>query len=461
MRRLTLIAFAACLCAAAAASAETSTDFGLTQVLVHTYENNPTLRAARAELMSTYEITPQALAGRRPSVGVSADISRADIEQTTFGSGGLTSKSMGLSLTQPLYRGGRTTAGVRGAEYTVRAAVAEYAQTEQSVLLAGIQAYLDVYRDQQIVELRKNNESVLSRHLNATKKRLEVGEKTRTDVSQAESRLADAAAGTIQARGQLASSRAFFEQIAGLPVPPDGIALSDNSPGVPETLEEAMSVAEQNNPAILAVGYIQKAAEENIGVAEGELLPEISLDGGLSRAYDPLPGFTKQQDIAQIGLSASLPLYKGGSVQSRIREAKHTANQRRIEIEEAHRDIRRQAADAWQVLETARAVIKARHSQVQAAELALSGVEQEMGQGTRTTLDNLDAEQELLAARVAEVSAQRDAHVAAYGLLAVMGGLTAKNLRLPVEYFEMDQNYEHTKRALFSTGVDAPYDTSR
>ncbi len=416
------------------------------------YNNNPVLQAAREELMGIQEKLPQAQAGWKPSIGADAGITKSKIEGSNFGGDGSTSKDVIVELNQPLYRGGKTTAEMAAARYLITAQNATLKTQEQEVLRDAAIAYADVFRDRALLELSENNREVIERQLEATQDRFTVGELTRTDVSQAEARLAAAKADIIGARGDLRTAEAVFRQVVGGAA--DGLAKPRIEVKLPRDLETALSLAEDNSPRVVAVTYAHKAAEEDVDGVWAGLLPELDFVTSWNKTYDPQPGILDEQTTKSIGITASLPLYEGGAVRSRIRQAKHDANQRYLEIMDVRREVRRVATENWESLQAAQAEIRARISQVEAASVAREGVHAETEFGSRTVLDALDADQELLDAQVALVTAQRNEISATFELMATLGLLTPQELGFPEDRKSFDNNLNHIQKAIFNTDVD-------
>ncbi len=395
----------------------------LSLVLSHTYQYNPTLLAARAALRSTQERLPQAFAGWLPTVSSEASINVSDISGSNFGSSdGSTAKGVGLSLSQPLYRGGSTFAEVSSARHAIRAQEANLQSVEQDTVLDAITAYADVLRDQTLLTLSEKTRGIIAREFEASNDRFEVGEITKTDVSQAKARLASADSDVITARGDLMSSKAAFFQVTGLMV--TDLRPVDAQPQMPATLESAVEQAQNANPLIDYAMSIHKASEEDVEDVFGELLPSISLSSGWNRTYDPAPGIIPEQTTKSIGLTASIPLYQAGGVRSRVRAARHVANQRYIEIHEARREVEELVVRSWSDWRTAGAEIDSRRAQVDALMVAQEGVRAESEFGSRTVLNVLDADQEVFEAEVALAQAQRNEITAKFALLSSLGGLT-------------------------------------
>ena len=415
----------------------------LTDALVSAYSNNPTLLAERASLRAVDEEVPQAISNWRPTIEASGDFARENTYNSAR-SGGNTSavrspRGIELTVSQPVFRGFRNRAALNAAENAVKAARNRFLNVEQQVLLDAATAYMGVVRDQAILELTVGNEQVLRRQLEAAEDRFQVGEITRTDVSQAKARLSGATADRIQAEGSLETSRATYQKVVGAApgklVRPKGVAKD-----LPGHKVAALSLAEKAHPTVKAAMHDERAARNNVKETEGELLPTLSLNGTLNYNLESSSD-TNEASERSIGAVLSVPLYQSGSVYSRIRQAKQTAGQQRLLIDKATRDVIEEAAQAWQALVTARARIESFKAQVSANEIALEGVQREAAVGSRTVLDILDAEQELLDAKVNLVGAQRDETVAIFWVKATTGQLTARQLGLDVKIYDPFKHY--------------------
>ena len=435
----------------------------LNQALAAAYANSPVLRAERAGLRATDEQVPQALSNWRPTIDVTGDIERSDTfgSNRSFGSKDQvrTPRGVALNITQPVFRGLRTLAATRQAENTVKAARARLLATEQDVLLDAATAYMDVVRDQAVLDLDIGNENVLRRQLEAARDRFEVGEVTRTDVSQAEARLAGATAERIRAEGDLVASRAVYRNVVG--EAPRKLTAPAPLGGLPRDREAALDLARDDHPDVVSAVFDERAALDRVKGVGGELLPTVSLNAKVRRDFETIA--TKSQFEEQsIGATLTMPLYQSGAVYSRLREAKQTVGQERLEVTQARRDVVQGVTQAWQALQTARARIVSFTAQVRANGIALEGVKREAEVGARTVLDILDAEQELLGANVDLVGAQRDKVVAAFELKAAVGQLTARQLNLPVDFYDPERHYREVRDKWFggsSTGEAEETDT--
>ncbi|MBM3504164.1 MAG: TolC family outer membrane protein [Alphaproteobacteria bacterium] len=437
---------------AAALAAMDAQAISLTEAMALAYGSNPTLQAQRAALRATDETVSTALGGYRPTVQIAASGSEAESNsnRTTLANGRTSPRSSSLTFTQPLYRGGRTEAGVDQAEANIRAGRATLRNTEQTVLLAAVRAYMDVLRDQAIVDLNQNNEERLRRQLQATLDRFEVGEVTRTDVAQAQARLSRATSDRIAAQGTLLASRGTFLSTVGAPA--DELARVPALEGVPDTEDEAIGVGLAENPLIEQATFVERAADRAVRAARGSLFPTVNLSGSVSHSEEANTRGT-ETDSQSVTASVTIPLYQSGSEYATVRQQKQTANQRRIEIELQRRSVRESVTRSWAALSSASDRIRSGVDQVRAAEIALDGVRQEAEVGSRTTLDVLDSEQELLDARVALVRAERDEYVAGFELRAAIGRLSAADLNLPVDRYDPVGNYAATRNRLIGTGI--------
>jgi outer membrane protein len=419
----------------------------LQEALAAAYENNPTLNAQRARLRATDEQVPQALSGYRPTVRVFSEVGRGYFDSNSQSLVGkednaLFSRTYGATIEQPLFRGGQTVAAVRGAENTVRAERARLDATEQTVLLNAATGYSDVYRDQAVLELNIRNEQRLARQLEATRDRFQVGEVTRTDVSQAEARLARATAERIAAEGALAASRATFRNVVG--IVPGVLARPPLPQDLPASLGEANEIATDNNPNVTTAVFQGRSTLDSVDQVRGELWPTVSLVGRLQRQED-VSRRNSRFDSAEALVNLTAPLYEAGIVYSRLRQQKQVVAEQRRLLDQSQRDAVESATRAWNALETAGAEIGSFAKQVEANQIALDGVEKEAEVGARTVLDVLDAQQELLDSQVSLVRAQRDQVVAAFQLDAALGELTAQRLDLPVVYYDPNEHYREVR----------------
>lgn len=418
----------------------------LEDTLTTAYNSNPSLQAERARLRTTEEGEVQARSARLPSVAADASISRQHSESTsTFVLGGIpqvnssesdsTPKNYSLSASQSIYRGGRTDGAIDQASALVMAGREGLRAVEQTVLVDAVTAFMDVRRDQEVVSIRRNNVDVLAQQLQAARDRFEVGEITRTDVAQAEARLSGAQAQLSAAQAQLAASRAAYQRVTG--EPPATLEEPPVLPPLPDALADAAEFAFNNSPQLLAAQYTEEAAQHAIRVARGALRPEVSIQATASAARDSSFSGDERDSTSIVG-RVSMPIFTGGLNRSRVRAAVAQEEQARHQVREARRLVTEGVTNAWSGYVTSLAVIESSQHAVRANEIALEGVQQEAFVGIRTTLDVLNAEQELLDSRLTLVTAERDSYVAGYRLLQAMGLLSAEGLGLDVQPYESD-----------------------
>jgi TolC family type I secretion outer membrane protein len=327
----------------------------------------------------------------------------------------------------------------RQADAQVRAGRGRLHSAEQNVFLDTVTAYMNVVRDESVVKLNQTNVELLRKQSEAAKARFDVGEITRTDVSQAEARLASGLSQLTGAEANLIAARAFFERSVG--EAPATLEPKPAVPVLPESEVSARTTANSDNPTLLTARQQEEAADYAIDFAVGQMLPTVTVQASYGRNGQEFGPETIADD-ARVTASASFPLYQGGAEWSQIRQAKELYNKARMDTEFARRSTDERVSNAWEAYRAARASSEANRQQVKASEIAFEGVQQELEVGSRTTLDVLDQQQELLNARVALVRSERDEVVAAYSLLASVGKLTAKQLELPVEVYAPEDNYE-------------------
>lgn len=403
----------------------------LDQAFMQAYTSNASIQAGEAELRAAGFGVQSAKSGYKPQVSFDAGIGTAHNDFASPFFSGISTfpqniKTAGLTITQPLYMGGQTSSNVDAARANQSSQQAKLSATEEQVFLNVVKAYSDVVRDQAVVKLEKNNLTVLNKQLQATQAEHQNGEVTHTDVAQAEARVAEAQAALIQARGSLTESRAAYLRVVG--TGPQSLEQPSLPTPLPGSEAQAVQLSGENFP-VLAARFAQNAAEQQVQSATGKLRPQIALTGQLLEARDPQVGFSRI-DTRSIMLTLSVPLYSGGELSAQKHAAEQRAEASTDNLVDAERQAKLDAVNAWQAFQTANARMKAIKSQVQAERIAASGVRDEQAVGERTTLDVLNADQELLNARVGLIRAERDQLVSAYALQAATGRLTADALNL-------------------------------
>lgn len=431
----------------------------LRDALAAAYTNNPDLRSQRETQRGTVEGVPQALGGWRPTVSLNLNAGRNYNEANNRTSGAreqFRSPHQGtVTFTQPLFRGLRTVSGVDKAEADVKKAEADLDAKEQSTLLAAVTAFMNVVRDQATLDLNINNEQVLARQLQATQDRFNVGEITRTDVSQAEAALAGATANRITSEGVLETSRATYQQVIG--EAPGKLVAPEVVASIPQSRDEVIEIARNLHPAVIAAGYSEKSALSNVDLVKGELLPTLNFVGTLDKTMDGSARSAGNESMSITGLAKldlTIPIYEQGTVYARTRAAKIAAGKSRIDLDSVRALRVATANQAWDTLRAARAANVSFKAQIEAAAVALDGIRREASVGSRTVLDVLTSEQTLLTAQVNLVKSQRDEIVASYQLKEAIGGLTAEQLSLPVEIYKPNEFYARERDRFI--GLDVP-----
>ncbi|MBL4612171.1 MAG: TolC family outer membrane protein [Emcibacter sp.] len=425
----------------------------LKSAMATAYLNNPALQAQRASLRALDETISQAKSGWRPSVVGSGQYGYKHSESfATFASSGNTNpRSLSLEVRQPVFRSMQTVNTTSEARNRVNAAREQLVSVEQKIFLDSVTAYMGVLRDIEVLALTNNNVTVLKRQLEASEDRFRVGEITRTDVAQSKARLSRSISEKIRAEATLTASRAAYRKTIGNA--PAGLDQPVGLPAMPASEAAALEIAKNNNPSLLAAVYTEKAARYNVKKQYGGLGPSVDVVARLSKNWENF-STTDRSTTREILAQLTMPLYQSGSVSSNIRQSRQIENQRRLEAISTEREVVEQVRNSWEGYREATARIMSSEDQVTANDIALEGVRQESEVGSRTTLDVLDAEQELLDSRVSLVRAQRDQYVAAYTLLSTIGKLTAEDLQLDVTHYDPAYNTKKVENKFFGWGID-------
>ncbi len=415
----------------------------LRQALAAAYVYNPRLKAEREAVSVADEQVAVAVSGFRPSAGATYEKGR---QRTATNSARWfydDTETKELVVSQPLFNGGTSFAEYKAAKARVKQSRARLLSVEQQVLLDTVTAYADVLAAQSALELNRNNVGVLGKQLDATQARFNVGELTRTDVSQANARRSRAQADLRQAEANLKAAQARYGQVVG--AGPSTLVAPGDLPSVPESLEAAIDTAVNGNPDLQEARYAEKAAGHDVYARGGDILPDVSLQGSMSRTKGSrFLGGTSQFDADAVTVNVNIPLYQSGAEYARLRAAKNSEQAAKYSTRETSDNVVQAVTTAYENYQASLSVIESTEASVKASEVALTGVRQENEFGVRTILDVLDAEQELFTNQVALVNAQRDRIVRAFTLLAATGQLTAQNLHLPVEIYDPAKHYGRT-----------------
>jgi len=426
--------------------------------LVRAYQNNPQLNAQRAQVRATDENVPQALSGYRPKVAVTASAGyQYGDTLSNFGTpidfhGATPPSSVQATATQTVYNGNQTANKTRAAESQVSGAREALRVLEESVLLAAATIYMDYLRDAAIVEVNRSNVRVLDQTLKQTQDRFNVGEVTRTDVAQSEAQLAAGKTQLLAAEATLTTTQANFRRIIGN----EPQALAPGSPVdryLPHSLAAAVELSLIENPNVTAAMYGIDVNFLQVKVNEGALLPTVTVQASVLQQYQQ--NITSPRNFQAIALAQlSVPIYQGGAEYSLIRQSKETLAQQRLVLEQTRDQARANTVTAWGQLVAGKAQVASAQAQVTASEVALNGVREEAKAGQRTTLDVLNAQQALVNARVALVTAQHDRVVASYAVLSAVGRLSPQVLGLATTVYDPSVHYQQVRDSWF--GVRTP-----
>ena len=469
VRRAALAIAAAAAIYPAPTSAET-----IESALVKAYQNNPQLNAQRASVRATDENVPQALSGYKPRVAITGTAGEQFTDATaktvgaipsptgtgtkqtvtyTGASSTVTPWSYGATAQQTLFNGFQTANRTRAAESQVSSAREGLRVLEQTVLLTAATTYMDVLRDTANLEVQRNNVRVLQETLKQTRDRFEVGEVTRTDVAQAEAQLAAGQSSMLAAESTLTTSKANYRQVIGV----EPVNLAPGAPVdrfSPHTLPAAVDQGLIENPNVTAAMYGIDVAFLQVKINEGALYPTLTAQATVTQGSFIQNNATPQFWTASAIGTLTVPIYQGGQEYALIRQSKESLAQQRLSLELVRTQTRQQVVQAWGQNEAAKAQVKAANSQVYSSEVALNGVREEARVGQRTTLDVLNAQQALVNARIALVTAQHDRVVASYNVLSATGRLSPQVMHLPTTLYDPGVHYQQVRDAWI--GVRTP-----
>jgi outer membrane protein len=423
----------------------------LPEALAKAYQSNPQLNAARARQRAIDENVPQALAGYRPqivaSLGAGLQAVRDLLVDNTVQSATLKPWTIGVTVTQTLFNGFRTANSVRVAELQVQSGREALRNIGQGLLLDAVTAYTNVLANQSLVEAQRANVAFLRETLGIAQKRLNAGDVTPTDTAQAEARLNRGLADLNAAEVNLAISQATYTQVIGNP--PFRLSPAETVDRyLPRSRDDATAQAFKEHPAVLAASFDVDVASTTIRVAEGSLLPSVTLQGSASHSRDSDPTLsTFRTDQASVIAQMNAPIYDGGSAASQTRQAKELAAQSRLVLDQVRNQARTAVVGAWVANEGAKIAVAASESEVRAATVALQGVQKEAQGGQRTTLDVLNSQQDLISAKARLIGAQRDRVIASYALLSAIGRLDVKTLSLNTPDYLPEVHYHQVRDA--------------
>lgn len=450
MSRMNKVLIATLLVSATALSPITASAETILGALAKAYQNNSQLNSARAGVRVTDEGVAIAKSGYRPTVNGSASIDYSNTRGRNS-STRLTTGNFGVQINQMLFDGFQTRNNVAAAESQVKASVESLRNTEENILMNAATSYMDVIRDRQIAVLTEQNLQFLTEQARAARSRLEVGEGTRTDVAQADASRSAAVAKVSAAKAQALSSAAIYRQIVG-DEPGKLKAAAPLAKLLPSSIDAANAIASNEHPAILATQHLVDAAAFSVKSAEGALLPQLSASAGVSRDYRHTDGGLAgagatdgYSNSAGIGATLTVPIYQGGRASAQVRQSKESLGQARIEVDVSRDNVRAAVTSAWTQYTAAREGVDANRALVAAAQLALNGVIEERNVGQRTTLDVLNAQNDVIDAKINLVNSERDVVVASYAILSAIGHLTTERLGLQVTKYRPEEHYKAVK----------------
>ena len=419
----------------------------LDEAISQTLARNPSLASAQSSYNATYASQFVSLADMLPNVLAFATSTMANTDAEFYGTGETNpaanigdtdTDSYGVQVSQNLFGSGRYVNAFRSKRAEIRSEAKNLVNTEQQIILQAVTAYLDVIRDQLIAEVNEQNVVVLSRHLEAVKDRFEVGVVTRTDIAQSEARLAGAKSNFLSSQARLLGSRAVYREVIGLE--PKSLTQPDGLPSLPESLDSARSSARAASPTLASAREMSYSGRYSAYSAIGTALPSVTVMGSHTFTEDPsslLVG--TETEVTSVQVQVKVPIFMGGRSLASVAAAYDYRDALARNVHAAANAVERSVIVAWNNYEATTAAISARQQQIAASEVALEGVREENNLGTRTNLDVLDAEQDLLDARVTLVQAERDQSVAAYALLSSMGHLTGARLGIRAADVDLDE----------------------
>jgi outer membrane protein len=445
------LAVAGCLAAMLTLPATSAGAESLPEALVKAYQTNPQLNAERARQRATDENVPQALAGYRPQIvgSLSAGLQQVRdlLPGNVIANATLKPWVIGVTVTQTLFNGFKTASSVRVAELQVQSGREALRNVGQGVLLDAVTAYTNVLANQSLVEAQRTNVAFLRETLEITQRRLKAGDVTPTDTSQAEARLSRGLADLNAAEVNLAVSQATYSQVIGSP--PSQLRAADVVDRyLPRSRDDATTMAIKENPAVVAATFDVDVASTTIRVAESSLMPTVTVQGSASHSVDDdttLGSF--RTDQASVIGQINQPLYDGGTAASQTRQAKELTAQSRLVLDQVRSQARAAAIGAWVANEGAKIAVTASESEVRAATVTLQGVQKEAQGGQRTTVEVLNSEADLVAAKARLIGAQRDRVVASYTLLSAIGKLDVKTLALNTPDYLPEVHYHQVRDA--------------
>ena len=416
--------------------------------LANAYSNHPLLFSERIGERVLSEDVAEALSGWKPQVYVDGSLGKTLVNTTTTTSSKTDSNlpiSVGIVVSKKIYDGGKTSQNIKIADSRLIANNSRLSSIENQVLLSAAKAYFNLLKEQDLLDVALKNKDVIQRQLEATKDRFDVGDLTITDVSQAEARLSDANANLVKAEANLNSAKAIFFSDIGLE--PEDIFYPEEIPILPQNLQELVNDVKKFNPKVINARKMKLVAEEELKLALKEMSLSVNIQASANQAWDPNT-FFEEQRYFDLSANLKMPLYLGGKDKAIIRKSREKINKSNADIDDILRQEAEKAMIIWNNIESLNSQIIAFNSSIRANEIALDGVVQEENVGARTVIDVLDAENELFMAKANLIKTSISRYIATYELLEVIGGMTARDLNLPVSSFYDSNEYYNKMRDL-------------
>lgn len=421
--------------------------FGLTieQSMELAYKNNYTLKAQRENLKITNESKTQALSGFLPSITASIIRGR---ETQSFGSSPSTKQntaSESISINQPIFKGLKTTNQIKKSNHDINSARQGLFLTEADILLETISSHMEIVKNQQVFELNQNNIGVLQENLDSTNLRFKLGEVTSTDVAQSEASLADAISQKIIAEGNLKASLSTYEKLTGFKPNPNALKIPTAVTEIEQSLQQLIEFANKNNPTLKMIDFNIKSAKSNINIEKSTIFPQVDLQADKRRQKGALFSGGADIDTETVQVVVSIPLYQSGAEYSKVRQAKHSANISQINYNEQKQALKEIMTQVYRNYKVAIATIDSNKKLISSFEKSLNGVQAEAKEGARTTLDVLEAEQDLFNAKTNLILSKKDKLLSYYNILALKGDLNYDKLNLNVEKYDVLEHYNKVK----------------
>ncbi len=418
----------------------------LTDAFIGAYNTSGLLEQNRALLRAADEDVAIAVSALRPIINWTVRVSQDYTRTTTSGIVVRNEPSTfftGLTLAQLIYDGGFSILGKQSAQEIVLSTRQSLIDVEQAILFRAANAYLNVVLQEETVQIQVNDVDVSAEELRASRDRFEVGEVTRTDVALSEAQLASSQADLAVARGNLSTAQAEYVNAVGKL--PGATAGQPSLPSLPRSEAEAISFARRNHPAILAAQHEVRALDLQVQQQRANLGPNVTLnaDAGITESYDN----DDDTENASVSLNFNQPIYAGGRLAASVRRAMATRDASRANLLNVQKDITQGVSEAYANFQAASASLRASTEQVRASQVAFDGIREEATLGARTTLDVLNAQQDLLDAQLNEVASRTERSRAAYQLLQAQGLLTAERLGLAVQIYDPTLYYNLVKKA--------------